>query len=77
MNQYLSFGVLFYRLGSGFGAVDIVLWLLVYSLMAIVVGDVLRTIEAGKKTPWVVGVLCMPILTIPLYAVMHGKQNAL
>ena len=73
----IAFVILLYKLGNGFDIIEIILWLFVYLVIAIVVGDVLRTIEAGKKTPWIVGVLCLPIFAIPLYTVIHGKQSAL
>jgi len=77
ISVWIAFGIIFYRLKFGFEITDALLWLYVYWVMAVVVGDVLRTIETGKKTPWVIGVMCMPILAIPLYAVLHGKRNAL
>ena len=73
----LATGFVIYRLKFSFGIIDVLSWLFIYSIMAVVIGDVLKTIEYGKQTPWVLGVLCMPILVIPAYAVMYGKRNAL
>jgi hypothetical protein len=56
-----------------YGIGNTIIWLLVYIPMAIVVGDVLKTIKAGSRTLWVIGVLCMPIVAIPFYIAMHGK----
>jgi len=65
-----------YRPKFGFDITDVFLWFFVYSVIAFVVEDVFKTIEYGKRARWVLGVLCMPALAIPVYAVISGKRSS-
>ena len=40
-------------------------WLVIYSSIALVISDILDTLERGNRYHWVWGVFCMPIIAVP------------